>query len=142
MYSVEEVARDPRNGADEHSLAPTRNGAGCAAGRDGWAGGPDGHGRRPTGVWCLCSSAGRQPVLASRLGTCPALPIGQCRASPGNTLDHDTRRMVTRWVDETAVLAPHGRTVVDRLVAEGFEVDLAVGAPIRGNLFPVLSPLA
>lgn len=75
-------------------------------------------------------------------GDCLVFHARTLHGSPGNTLDHDTRRMVTRWVDETAVLAPHGRTVVDRLVAEGFEVDLSVGAPIRGKLFPVLTPLA
>lgn len=75
-------------------------------------------------------------------GDCLVFHARTLHGSPGNTLDHDTRRMVTRWVDETSVLAPHGGTVVDRLVAEGFEVDLAVGGPIRGNLFPVISPFA
>jgi ectoine hydroxylase-related dioxygenase (phytanoyl-CoA dioxygenase family) len=75
-------------------------------------------------------------------GDCLVFHARTLHGSAGNTLKHDTRRMVTRWVDETAVLAPHGRTVVDRLVAEGFDVDLAVGAPIRGNLFPVISPFA
>ena len=75
-------------------------------------------------------------------GDCLVFHARTLHGSPGNALKHDTRRMVTRWIDETAVLAPHGGTVVDRLVAEGFEVDLAVGAPIRGDLFPVISPFA
>lgn len=75
-------------------------------------------------------------------GDCLVFHARTLHGSPGNSLDHDTRRMVTRWVDETAVLAPHGGTVVDRLVAEGFDVDLAIGAPIRGALFPVITPFA
>lgn len=73
-------------------------------------------------------------------GDCLVFHARTLHGSPGNTLTHDTRRMVTRWVDDTAVLAPHGGSVVDRLVAEGFDVDLAVGQPIRGKLFPALRP--
>jgi ectoine hydroxylase-related dioxygenase (phytanoyl-CoA dioxygenase family) len=75
-------------------------------------------------------------------GDCLVFHARTLHGAPGNTLTHDTRRMVTRWVGETAVLAPHGRTVIDRLVAEGFDVDLAVGEPIRGDLFPVVAPFA
>lgn len=75
-------------------------------------------------------------------GDCLVFHARTLHGAPGNTLTHDTRRMVTRWVDETAVLAPHGGPVVDRLVAEGFAVDLAVGQPIRGDLFPLLGPFA
>jgi ectoine hydroxylase-related dioxygenase (phytanoyl-CoA dioxygenase family) len=75
-------------------------------------------------------------------GDCLVFHARTLHGSPGNALNYDARRMVTRWIDETAVLAPHGGTVVDRLVAEGFDVDLAVGAPIRGELFPVVSPFA
>jgi ectoine hydroxylase-related dioxygenase (phytanoyl-CoA dioxygenase family) len=75
-------------------------------------------------------------------GDCLVFQARTLHGSPGNGLNHDTRRVVTRWIDETAVLAPHGGKVVDRLVAEGFDVDLAVGAPIRGELFPVISPFA
>lgn len=73
-------------------------------------------------------------------GDCLVFHARTLHGAPGNTLSYDTRRMVTRWVDETAVLAPHGGPVVERLVAEGFSVDLAVGQPIRGDLFPLLEP--
>jgi ectoine hydroxylase-related dioxygenase (phytanoyl-CoA dioxygenase family) len=75
-------------------------------------------------------------------GDCLVFHARTLHGAPGNTLAHDTRRMVTRWVDETAVLAPHGGAVVERLVAEGFGVDLTIGGPIRGDLFPVIEPLA
>ncbi|RAI45734.1 phytanoyl-CoA dioxygenase family protein [Rhodoplanes roseus] len=75
-------------------------------------------------------------------GDCLVFHARTLHGSPGNRLTHDTRRMVTRWVDETAVLAPHGGSVVERLAAEGFDVDLAVGSPIRGSLFPLVEPFS
>jgi hypothetical protein len=69
-------------------------------------------------------------------GDCIVFHARAVHGSPGNSLDHDTRRMVTRWVDETAVLAPHGQPVVQRLIDMGFEVELEVGEPITGELFP------
>lgn len=75
-------------------------------------------------------------------GDCLVFHARTLHGSAGNMLDHDTRRMVTRWVDDTAVLAPHGGGVVARLVEEGFDVDLEVGAPIRGALFPQITPFA
>jgi ectoine hydroxylase-related dioxygenase (phytanoyl-CoA dioxygenase family) len=75
-------------------------------------------------------------------GDCLVFHARTLHGAPGNNLPHDSRRMVTRWIDDTAVLAPHGRGVIDRLTTGGFAVDLAVGEPIRGDLFPVISPFA
>jgi ectoine hydroxylase-related dioxygenase (phytanoyl-CoA dioxygenase family) len=72
-------------------------------------------------------------------GDCIVFHARTVHGSPGNTLDHDTRRFVTRWVDESAILAPYSGPVIDRLVDAGFTVDLQVGRPIRGDLFPLVS---
>ena len=69
-------------------------------------------------------------------GDCLVFHARTLHGSPGNSLAHDTRRMVTRWVDRTAVLAPHGEPVVQQLIEADFDVELKVGQPISGAMFP------
>ncbi|MEM7120955.1 MAG: phytanoyl-CoA dioxygenase family protein [Pseudomonadota bacterium] len=73
-------------------------------------------------------------------GDCIVFHARALHGAPGNTLDYDTRRMVTRWVDETAVLAPHGEPVIKQLIEAGFDVELDVGKPITGEMFPEVRP--
>jgi len=58
--------------------------------------------------------------------------------APGNPSTADARRFVTRWVDGSAVLAPHGESTVRVLRAQGLDVPFGIGEAIRGNLFPLL----
>lgn len=69
-------------------------------------------------------------------GDCIVFHARAVHGAPGNTMNYDTRRMVTRWVDETAVLAPHGLPVVNQLIEAGFDVELEIGKPIVGDMFP------
>lgn len=69
-------------------------------------------------------------------GDCLVFHARTLHGSAGNNFDHDMRRFVTRWTAPSAVLAPHGRPVLDRLADAGFHVDIEAGEPIRGPLFP------
>lgn len=73
-------------------------------------------------------------------GDCVVFHARTLHGSPGNGLAHDISRFVTRWVGAAAVLAPHGRPVLDRLSEAGFQADIEVGEPIRGLLFPEVTP--
>jgi ectoine hydroxylase-related dioxygenase (phytanoyl-CoA dioxygenase family) len=75
-------------------------------------------------------------------GDCVIFDARTVHGSPGNRLAHDVRRFVTRWITDAAVLAPHGRPLVDQLVKAGFNLDLAVGRPVVGAFFPEIHVVA
>jgi len=73
-------------------------------------------------------------------GDCVVFHARTLHGAPGNELDFDIGRFVTRWTAPSAVLAPHGRPVLDRLSEAGFKVDIEVGGAISGPLFPKVTP--
>jgi ectoine hydroxylase-related dioxygenase (phytanoyl-CoA dioxygenase family) len=75
-------------------------------------------------------------------GDCILFHALTLHGAPGNPSATDARRFVTRWVDSTAVLAPHGESTIGVLRQQGFDVPFGVGDPIRGDMFPLLPPKA
>ncbi len=73
-----------------------------------------------------------------RPGDCIVFDALTLHGASGNPSGSDARRFVARWVDSSAVLAPHGESTVAVLREQGFDVPFGVGEPIRGNLFPLL----
>jgi hypothetical protein len=49
------------------------------------------------------------------------------------------RRFVTRWITDESVVASHGQSVINALAKAGLDMDLKVGAPIKGAMFPEIA---
>lgn len=69
-------------------------------------------------------------------GDCVLFDTRTVHGAPGNSSDRPIRRFVTRWVTDESVISPHGKGVIDALAKAGLDIDLQVGRPIRGALFP------
>lgn len=71
-------------------------------------------------------------------GDCVIFDARTVHGAPGNTLSAPIRRFVTRWVTDDSVINRHGAQVIGTLTRLGLDVDLAVGKPVRGELFPTM----
>jgi len=69
-------------------------------------------------------------------GDCVLFDARTIHGAPGNHLTRTIRRFVTRWITDESVIAAHGQDMIDALAGAGLDIDLQVGAPVRGALFP------
>ncbi|TAL81671.1 MAG: phytanoyl-CoA dioxygenase [Candidimonas sp.] len=69
-------------------------------------------------------------------GDCVLFNARTIHGAPGNDSKRTIRRFVTRWITDESVVAMHGQDMIDALVGAGLEIDLQVGGPVRGTLFP------
>lgn len=69
-------------------------------------------------------------------GDCVLFDARTIHGAPGNRLPHTIRRFVTRWITGESVVALHGQEMIDALTGAGLDIDLEVGKPVQGALFP------
>jgi ectoine hydroxylase-related dioxygenase (phytanoyl-CoA dioxygenase family) len=69
-------------------------------------------------------------------GDCVVFDARTIHGAPGNHCDRTLRRFVTRWVTDESRVARHGQDMIDALTKTGLDIDLQVGGPVRGHLFP------
>jgi ectoine hydroxylase-related dioxygenase (phytanoyl-CoA dioxygenase family) len=72
-------------------------------------------------------------------GDCVIFDARTIHGAPGNQSDKVMRRFVTRWITDESVVASHGQSVINALAKAGLDMDLKVGAPIKGAMFPEIA---